>query len=127
MPLYCYRHPETGEEIDVLQGMNDVHEYVDAAGVKWNRVFFAPNASIDTKTDPFSTQQFIDRTAAKKGSVGNMMDFSAEMSEKRAQQAGGIDPVKTEYFKNYSKTRKGAKHAQDRPKSIENKHIKVEL
>jgi predicted nucleic acid-binding Zn ribbon protein len=127
MPLYCYRHPETEEEIDVMQGMNDVHEYFDENGVQWHRVFSVPNASIDTKTDAFSAQKFVERTASKKGSMGDMLDYSAEMSAKRAEQAGGIDPVKKKFFENYSKERKGAKHIEDRPKVIENKNFKIEL
>ena len=29
MPLYTYEHPITSEEIDIIQGMNDKHEYTD--------------------------------------------------------------------------------------------------
>ena len=127
MPLYCYRHPETKEEIDVIQGMNDVHEYTDESGLKWDRVFSVPNASIDTKTDAFSPQKFVERTASKKGTMGDMLDYSAEMSAKRAEQAGGVDPVKKKFFESYSAERKGAKHIADRPKVIENKNFKIEL
>ncbi len=127
MPIYCYRNPETGEEVEILQGMNDVHEFIDSNGFKWDRVFFAPNASIDTKTDEFSAQKFVERTASKKGSVGDMLDYSAEMSAKRAEQAGGIDPVKQKFFEDYSKKRKGAKHFADKPKTIENSNVKIEL
>ena len=127
MPLYCYRHPESEEEIEIIQKMNDVHEYVDGEGVKWDRVFSVPNASIDTKTDAFSPQKFVERTASKKGTMGDMLDYSAEMSAKRAEQAGGVDPVKKQFFDNYSKERKGAKHVADRPKTIENKNFKIEL
>ena len=38
MPLYTYEHPETGETLDVVQGMNDEHVYVSEDGIKWNRV-----------------------------------------------------------------------------------------
>jgi hypothetical protein len=127
MPLYCYRNSQTGEEVEILQGMNDTHEFVDSNGFKWDRVFFAPNASIDTKTDAFSSQKFVERTASKKGSMGDMLDYSAEMSSKRSEQAGGIDPIKKKFFENYSKERKGAKHMADKPKIIENKNFKIEL
>ena len=127
MPLYTYRNPETGEEVDLLQGMNDVHEFIDDNGLKWDRVFYSPNASIDTKTDAFSQQKFVERTAAKKGSYGDLLDYSAEMSAKRAEQAGGVDPVKKKYLEEYSKKRNRAKHLADKPKTIENKNFKIEL
>lgn len=127
MPLYTYRNPETGEEVDLIQGMNDVHEFVDDNGLKWDRVFYSPNASIDTKTDAFSSQKFVERTAAKKGSYGDLLDYSAEMSAKRAEQAGGVDPVKKKYLDEYSKKRNGAKHVAEMPKTIENKFIKADF
>lgn len=127
MPLYCYRNPQTGEEVEIVQAMNDLHEFIDSNGLKWDRVFFSPNASIDTKTDAFSQQKFVERTAGKKGSYGDLLDYSAEMSAKRAEQAGGVDPVKKKYLEDYSKKRNGAKHLADKPKVIENKNFKVEL
>lgn len=127
MPLYCYRNPQTGEEIEIIQGMNDLHEFVDSNGLKWDRVFFSPNASIDTKTDAFSQQKFVERTASKKGSYGDLLNYSAEMSAKRAEKAGGVDPVKKQYLEDYSKKRNGAKHVSEQPKTIENKNIRVEL
>ena len=126
MPLYTYRNPETGEEVDLVQGMNDIHEFTDENGLKWDRVFYAPNASIDTRTDEFSQQKFIDRTASKKGTYGDLLNYSAEMSEKRANQAGGVDPVKDKYLKDYSAKRKGAKHIDEMKKGFENKTIKVD-
>lgn len=127
MPLYCYRNPQTEEEIEIIQGMNDLHEFTDANGTKWERVFFAPNASIDTKIDAFSQQKFVERTAAKKGSYGDLLNYSAEMSAKRAEQVGGTDPVKKQYLEEYSKKRNGAKHDSEKPKIIENKNVKIEL
>jgi predicted nucleic acid-binding Zn ribbon protein len=53
MPFYVYQNPNTGEVIEVMQSMKEKHEYTDSEGVKWNRVFLNPNASIDTKIDPF--------------------------------------------------------------------------
>ena len=127
MPLYCYRNSQTGEEVEIIQGMNDVHEFIDSSGFKWDRVFFAPNASIDTNVDAFSQQKFVERTASKKGSYGDVLDYSAEMSAKRAEKAGGVDPIKKQYLEDYSKKRNGAKHLSEKPKTIENKNFKVEL
>ena len=61
MPLYTYEHPETGETLDVIQGMNDEHVYVGEDGIKWNRVFYSPEASIDSSIDPFSNQAFVEK------------------------------------------------------------------
>ncbi len=113
MPLYLYQHPETEEVKEILQGMNDEHVY-EEGGVKWNRIFTVPQASIDANIDPFSESQFIDKLGVKGGKVGETWDRAAEMSAKRAAQAGGVDPVKTKYYKDYAAKRKGKEH----PKSI---------
>jgi|TARA_R110002012_G_scaffold134553_1_gene287979 hypothetical protein len=127
MPIYIYKHPEKEEYIEVLQGMNDEHVY-QQDGLAWERVFLAPNASIDSDVDPFSGRQFVDATAAKKGTMGDMMDYSKELSEKRAAVNGGIDPVKQKYYKKYSDKRNGAKHPQElKEKSRKNKNVKIEF
>ena len=126
MPIYVYKHPEKEEYIEVLQGMNDKHKY-EQDDLEWERVFLAPNASIDSSVDPFNGRQFVDSTAAKKGTMGDMMDYSKELSEKRADKNGGVDPVKEKYYKDYSKARNGAKHPKQRmEKGYESKNVKIE-
>ena len=126
MPIYIYKHPDHEEYEEVFQGMNDEHVY-EEDGVKWERVFLAPNASVDSDIDPFSSQQFIDATYNKKGSYGDILDYSKEQSEKRAAQNGGSDPVKQKYFDDYSKERRGAKHPKEiREKGYESKNIKID-
>ncbi len=129
MPIYSFLNKKTGEVIDVFQSMNDIHEYKGKSGKEnfWERIFYSPNASIDTKQDPFSSNQYLDRTKSKKGTYGNMLDYSKELSEKRASINGGIDPVKEKYYNNYSKERKGAKHPDKMKKTFENKHVKIDL
>jgi len=112
MPLYTYEHPETGETLDIVQGMNDKHVYIGQDGIEWNRVFSVPQANIDSSIDPFSNQAFIEKTAKNKGSYGDLMDRSKEMSIKREDKLG-YDPVKSKYFKEYSKKRRGIKHPLD--------------
>ena len=126
MPLYTYFRESTEEFIDIMQGMNDTHLYSGECGTQadWNRVYYSPQMSMDTQIDPFSSKQFNDRTRDKKGTVGHLLDYSAEMSDKRASQAGGIDPVKQKYFENYSKERRGAKHQLEK-QSFESKNFKV--
>ena len=126
MPIYVYKHPDEEEFREVLQGMNDEHVY-EEEDVEWKRVFLSPNASIDNSIDPFNNQQFIDATYKKKVTVGNMMDLSAELSSKRAEKAGGIDPVKEKFYRNYAKERGGAEHPNRiKEKGFENKNVKVD-
>ena len=113
MPLYTYEHPITSEEIDVIQGMNDKHEYTDEDGVKWKRVFYSPEASIDSAIDPFSSQSFREKTDSTKGTMGDIMDKSKELSQQRKDKLG-YDPIQQKYFKDYSKKRRGLKHPQDK-------------
>ena len=68
MPIYVYKHPDEEEYREVFQGMNDEHVYSED-GIEWQRVFLAPNASIDSSIDPFSKQQFMDATYSKKGTL----------------------------------------------------------
>jgi len=126
MPIYVYKHPDEEEYREILQGMNDEHVY-EKDGVKWDRVFLAPNASVDSEIDPFNNRHFIDATANKKGTYGDILDFSKEQSEKRAAQRDGVDPVKQKYFDDYSKERKGAKHPKEiREKGYESKNVKID-
>ena len=68
MPIYSYQNTETGEIIDVVQGMNDTHEYHgengDEEGV-WRRVYYSPNMSMDTSLDPFDVNSFKKSTLNK--------------------------------------------------------------
>lgn len=109
MPLYTYFNENTGEYRDIIQGMNDIHEYTDESGYKWLRVFYKPQAAIDTKMDEFSSRDFAEKTGRKKGTLGNLFDQSRELSEKRKQKEG-IDFVKEKYYENYAKERKGKPH-----------------
>ena len=125
MPIYVYKHPDEEEYREVLQGMNDEHTH-EEDGVKWERVFLSPNASVDSQIDPFSNQQFVDATAHKKGTYGDLLDYSKEQGERRAAQNGGVDPVQEKYFKEYSAQRNGAKHIKQMKKTYESKNVKVD-
>lgn len=115
MPIYLYMNEETEEVKEILQGMNDVHEY-EEDGVKWKRIFTSPHASIDTQTDPFSIKDYYKATENKKETMGSLQDRSKEASEQRAAKSGGVDPVKQKFFKDYSEKRRGIKHKDDKPK-----------
>ena len=122
MPEYIYEHPETGEQITVLQSVHEAHEY-EVDGVSYNRVYTIPHASIDTKIDPFSQKEFRDK--AKASTIGDLWEQSAEASEKRVEKMGH-DPVKEKYFEDYSKNNNGAKHPMDRSKKIDNSNFSLE-
>lgn len=112
MPIYIYQHPDNDKYIEVIQGMNEDHVYFDESGLEWKRVFTTPNMAMDLETDPFSQTQFLDKTQ-NAGTMGDLWDRSAEMSAKRAEKSGGVDPYRKDYFKKYSKERGGAKHLGD--------------
>ena len=125
MPIYIFQHPDTQEIREVFQGMNEPHIFSEDE-VQWKRIFTVPTASIDTKIDPFSQRQFIEKTGNKKGTVGNMMDLSAELSQKREQLNGKEDPIKRKHFSDYEK-KVGKKHVADKPKTIETSKVKIDF
>lgn len=128
MPIYIYKHPEQEEYVEVVQTMLEDHVYFDSDGLEWKRVFTTPNMSIDTSVDPYSSKDFVAKTANKKGTYGDMMDYSQELSHARAEKNGGIDPVKEKYYKDYADKRGGAKHFDQMKAEIKNnKQLDVEL
>jgi hypothetical protein len=54
------------------------------------------------------------------------MNLSAELSEKRAEKAGGLDPIKEKFFDNYAKERGGSEHPDRAKKVYESKNVRVE-
>ena len=128
MPLYVYKHPEKEEYIEVLQGMNDEHVY-SSDGVEWERQFTSPEISSQKIVNPWDSNAFVNQTGDSKGTIGDLMDRSAELSEMRAKENGGVDPIKDKKFKEYSKIRGGLKDPPDpsSKKTIENKHVKVKF
>jgi hypothetical protein len=105
--------------------MNEEHSYTDQEGLAWKRVYQVPNASVDAQIDPYSNNSFLDATKNKKGTYGDLLNKSAELSEKRAKDHGGVDPVKKKFLSDYSKRRKGAKHPSEK-KTYESGRVKVE-
>ena len=126
MPIYIFKHPETEEYKEIVQTMNEEHVYVDESGLKWNRIFTIPNATIDTKEDAWNHNGFVEKTGKMKGTVGDVLDYSSELSAKRAEANGGEDPVKRKAFDDYEK-KVGKKHISDKKKTIETSKIKIDL
>ena len=108
MPEYIYENPDTGELVNVCQSVHEEHSY-EIEGVSYNRIYTVPHAAIDTRIDPNSPSEFREKA---KGTIGDIWDQSAIASEKRTKQQGE-DPVKKQFFKDYSAKRKGGKHPKD--------------
>lgn len=122
MPEYRYESPD-GEIKDIFQSMSEEHVYFED-GVEWKRVFVTPQFNMgETKIDPFSSKEFVDKTGNMKGTYGDMLDFAEEQSQIRAEKMGE-DPVKRAYFDKHEK-RTGKKHWKDKPEKIENDFFEV--
>ena len=105
--------------------MKDKHVFF-RDGVEWRRVFLAPNPSIDTKIDPFSKRDFIDKTSKKFGTLGDLTDISKELSLKRESSAGK-DNVRENFYKNYTKTRGGKrKHPEQSKEELRRDGIELD-
>jgi hypothetical protein len=106
MPIYTFINKLTGETKDVVQKMNEHHIYSEG-GVVWDRIFDVPEANIAASIDPFSSRDFIQKTKERSGTIGDLWDQSAELSEKRARIMGtGVDPVKEKAVSSYEKKTK---------------------
>ncbi len=120
MPFYLFENPQTGEVKEIYQDMNDIHEYSEN-DLKWGRIFTVPNAFVaGSPVDPHNPIDFARETYEKKGTYGDLMDRSAELSAKRAERYGE-DPVKKAADEKWSKERGGKK----RPKKIKDLEIKI--
>lgn len=109
MPIYLFQNPETKEVKEIVQSINDKHEYFEN-GIKFQRIFTVPQAAFDTRIDPHDSKAFVEKTGKQKGKLGDIFDQSREASEKRKKNHGGKDPVKNKYWDDWSKKRKGKVH-----------------
>mgnify|MGYP006878247292 FL=1 len=127
MPMYIFQNPETEEETEVFFHMNDEKKYVDEKGLEWKRIFTSSQLNTEGSIDPWDNASFVNSTANMKGSIGDMMDKSAELSSMRAEKNDGVDPLKKKYFENYSKERGGTKHHMEKTKTYESKNVKIDF
>ena len=125
MPIYLFKHPEEEKYEEVFFHMDQIKELI-IDGVKWQRIYHSPNLSTEASINPWDNNDFVNKTKNKKGTLGDMMDTSAELSAKRAEQNGGVDPIKQKYFKDYAKKRNGTKHHLDK-KTIDTKNFKIDF
>ncbi len=120
MPFYLFSNPKNDREVvEIFFHMKDEKSYV-RNGVAWQRVFTVPQGATNTRIDPFNEKDFVLKTGQKKGSVGNLLDASKEVSLKREQKMGR-DPLKEKYFERYAKKRNGLKHPEHAKRDLKDK------
>ncbi len=105
MPVYVFQNKKTGEIKEVLLSINEIGSFFP--GKDWQRVYTVPNVSVDSNIDAYSSKDFVNKTRNKKETIGDLLDRSKELSEKRGGQSS--DPVLKKYFSSYEKE-KGVKH-----------------
>lgn len=113
MPYYDFLKQSTGEIKTLFFHMNDKKEYTDETGYKWTRLFSKPNAAVDSQWDAFSSKDFSQKVGNKRGSYGDILDKSAELSKIRESKEG-VDTVKQSYYDSYAKKRKGRRHQNEK-------------
>lgn len=126
--VYLYRNPKTGEIKEVAQGAHEKHEFSEK-GIKWEREFTVPQAAMDTKWDPRDPKDFVTKTRSKKGTLDNLYQAAGELRQERLDK-DGHDPVRENYYQEYSKRRKGKKLIdQRREELVKNppKGVEIEL
>ena len=121
MGIYLYENPETSEIKEVFQGMNDLHEY-QQDGIKWQRVWTVPAGVVDGRLNPWSAAKFVEKTGKGSDTYGSLLDRSAELSAKRAEECGGKDPLKERVFENYQK-----KCSKEHPLKIQERARNLEV
>lgn len=129
--VYQFRNKKTGKIIDIVMPMKDYKHYRGENGNEdfWERVYDLPQVNIGNAKviDPFDSKSFVDKTGKMSGKYGDLLDYSSELSEKRAALAGGEDPLKRKYFDEYKKKTNGKKHLKDIPKKIDTKNATIEF
>ncbi len=132
--LYKFKNSKTGEIHEVEMPMKDYAPYKgpDDNDDLWERIYEAPQISMGVSTaksiDPWDNNSFVNRTKDMKGSYGELLDHAEDLSKKRAKQSiTGEDPVKRKYLDKYSAERSGKKHPSEMKKTVENKHVKIDL
>lgn len=132
--LYKFQHTETGEIHEVEMSMKNYEPYKGPSGddKRWQRVYEAPQINMGVSTsksiNPWDNNSFVNRTKEMKGSYGEMLDHAKDLSSQRAKESlTGEDPLKRKYLDNYSAERGGKKHVSEMKKTVENKHIRIDL
>ena len=92
--IYKFRNTQTDEIVEVEMSMKDYTPYKGKSGEEdvWERVYETPQINMGVSTakslDPWSRNDFINRTKDMRGNYGDIMDHAKEMSEKRKSKRG---------------------------------------
>ena len=128
---YQFKNKKTGKIVDIVMSMKDYRPYRGKSDNEdhWERVYDVPQVNIGNATvvDPFDNKAFVNKTGGMTGKYGDLLDYSSELSDRRAALAGGEDPLKRKYFDDYKKKTNGKKHIKDIPKKIETKNARIEF
>jgi hypothetical protein len=118
MHFYTFINIKTKKEKDFYFSMKEAPKFgevIEIEGEKYKRIITsAPAGFVHSGNDLFSSKDFVEKTGKQKGNVGNVLDEAKELSQKRAEKAGGVDPIQKNWFKNYSDKRQGRKHPLDK-------------
>ena len=105
MPFYIFES-EKGEIVEKFFHMMENKQFFGPDGKFWRRIYLKPQMSIDSIIkDPLSSKEFINNSSRKTGVLGDLIEQSAELSQKR-EKLCGLDPIKSKYIKNWEKKRK---------------------
>lgn len=136
MPVYDFQHEESGQIIAVLVRLDEpdaARQEQTVDGKVYKRVYSASQINKDTKVGDATLNDFTKITTDKNLSVGTMWDISKEMSAKRAEKNGGIDPVQQKFYDDYKKKMGGehenvkrARAAEKRKKLMEEMGVRIE-
>lgn len=126
--IYQFQNKNTGEIVDISMPMKDYKHYRGENGDEdfWERIYYSNQVNIgNAKSDPFNQNLFIEKTGKMKGTYGDLLDYSRELSDKRAEKIGE-DPLKRKYLDEYKKKTGGKKHLADFKKKIETKNAIID-
>lgn len=118
MPHYVFQKVGGEEVTEFYYHMNDapkIGAVIEVEGVQWKRLTTKPQAAFAglKAIDPYSAKEFINKTGNMKGTIGDLWDASKELSARRAEKEGGVDPVKAKYYADYKKRKRGTPHTQE--------------
>ena len=92
--IYLFYNTETDEYREIEMSMKEYAPYRGENNDEdaWERVYETPQISMrnstSSKIDPYNQREFVERTGRMKGNYGNMIDYSKELSEQRAEKNG---------------------------------------
>ncbi|MEK6884010.1 MAG: hypothetical protein AABY22_30550 [Nanoarchaeota archaeon] len=119
MPQYSFQHPQTDEIKTIIMSMREEHKYKDENGVKWERVWDIPQARIDGKLQCWNSAKFVEKTGRMKGTIGDLQDYSKELSQQRAKESpDGKDPLAKKAREKWEAERPGKKWKEKPDKDL---------